>query len=223
MTPSPAKATSSTSIEMPGSKRTLVPAGTASRRAHRGLPIELQCLVGLREVEVRTDLHRAVAGVEHASATPDPGPRAARRRPRRGGPRRGRAGRRRRRRSPGASGAGWIGPCRVTSLVPSGKVASAWSSSISVSTPSITSEVSSTSRPADMISATDMPSRAASSTQAVSTATASGWLSSSPRSRRRRATSAAPATISRSCSWGVSSIRPPTRAQWLVWCSVVVD
>ena len=86
---------------------------------------------------------------------------------------------------PGASGAGWIGPCRVTSLVPSGKVASAWSSSISVSTPSITSEVSRTSRPADMISATDMPSRAASSTQAVSTATASGWLSSSPRSRRR--------------------------------------
>ena len=70
-------------------------------------------------------------------------------------------------------------------MVPSGKVASAWSSSIRVSTPSITSEVSSTSRPADMISATDMPSRAASSTQAVSTATASGWLSSSPRSRRR--------------------------------------
>ncbi len=39
--------------------------GHGQSAAHRGLPIELQCLVGLREVEVRTDLHRAVAGVEH--------------------------------------------------------------------------------------------------------------------------------------------------------------
>ena len=63
-TRSPARSTSTTVMGTPGSKRTLVPAGTASRRPVGRGPVEAQRLVGLGEVEVRADLHRTVAVVD---------------------------------------------------------------------------------------------------------------------------------------------------------------
>ena len=84
-----------------------------------------------------------------------------------------------------------IGPWTVTSLVPSGNVASTWTDSSISGTPSMTSSRASTERPALISSATVRPSRAPSSTKEVMIATASGWLSFSPRARRRSATSAA--------------------------------
>src|SRR3954451_15380204 len=67
-----------------------------------------------------------------------------------------------------------IGRCRVTSLVPSGKVASTWIDSIISGTPSITSSRLSTWRPISISSITGRPSLAASRTKDVSKATASG-------------------------------------------------
>ena len=68
----------------------------------------------------------------------------------------------------------WIGPCTVTSFVPSGNVASTCTESIISGTPSSTSSRVSTDRPADISSATVRPSRAPSSTKDVMIATASG-------------------------------------------------
>ncbi len=63
------------------------------------------------------------------------------------------------------SSVGWIGPWRVTSFVPSGKVASTWSSSNQgLDALHDVRGVEHSVRPADMIAETDMPSRAASST-----------------------------------------------------------
>ena len=61
-------------------------------------------------------------------------------------------------------------------------------------------------------SATDRPSRAPSTTKSVISAIASGWLSLTPRSSRRRATIAAIAIRSLSFSRGVRSIPPPPPA-----------
>src|SRR6185369_7626371 len=57
-----------------------------------------------------------------------------------------------------------------------------------------------------MRSATERPSRAPSTTKSVISAIASGWLSLTPRSSRRRATIAAMAIISLSFSRGVRFI-----------------
>src|SRR5579863_5024852 len=59
-----------------------------------------------------------------------------------------------------------------------------------------------------MSSATERPSRAPSTTKSVISATASGWLSLTPRSRRRLATIAAIAIMSLSFSRGVRFIGP---------------
>ena len=53
-----------------------------------------------------------------------------------------------------------MGWCTVTSLVPSGKVASTWMSAIISATPSITSARDSTVLPSLISAATDLPSRA---------------------------------------------------------------
>src|SRR4029453_1736831 len=99
-----------------------------------------------------------------------------------------------------------IGAWTVTSLVPSGKVASTWISSMMSATPSITCSRRSTWAPACIRSATERPPRAPSTTKSVISAIASGWLSFTPRSRRRRATLAAMATRSLSFSRGVRFI-----------------
>src|SRR5258708_1580125 len=92
-----------------------------------------------------------------------------------------------------------IGSWSVTSFRPSGKVASTWTSSIISGTPSMTSPRLRTWRPAFIRSETVRPSRAPSITQHESKATASGWLSKTPRARRSRAIS--PAMLSSSLSW----------------------
>src|SRR5258708_8621086 len=99
-----------------------------------------------------------------------------------------------------------IGLCTVTSLVPSGKVAATWMSWIISATPSITCSRRITVPPSRMSSATERPSRAPSTTKSVISATASGWLSFTPRSSRRRATLAAMATSNLSFSRGVRFI-----------------
>src|SRR6185437_11643342 len=99
-----------------------------------------------------------------------------------------------------------IGSCTVTSLVPSGKVASTCTSGIISAIPSITWARVSTCAPASISSATGRPSRAPSTTKSVIKAIASGWLSLTPRSRRRRATLAAMAISSLSFSRGVRFI-----------------
>src|SRR6185437_11706969 len=81
-----------------------------------------------------------------------------------------------------------IGWWTVTILVPSGKVASTWMSWIIEAIPSITWSAETTCAPASMSSATERPSRAPSTTKSVMRATASGWLSLTPRSSLRRAT-----------------------------------
>src|SRR5262249_52850471 len=67
-----------------------------------------------------------------------------------------------------------IGSCTVTSLVPSGNVASTWMSWIISAMPSITSPRVSTCAPASISSATVLPSRAPSTMKSVMSATASG-------------------------------------------------
>src|SRR4030095_12617262 len=102
-----------------------------------------------------------------------------------------------------------IGSCTVTSLVPSGNVASTWMSWIISAMPSITSLRVSTCAPASISSATVLPSRAPSTMKSVMSATAAGGLSLIPRSRRRRATTAAMAMSSLSFSRGVSFMKYP--------------
>ncbi len=80
-------------------------------------------------------------------------------------------------------------------------------------TPSMTSSRLRTCRAADASSDTLRPSRAPSSTNDVSSATASGWLSTTPLSLRSLATIAATWTKSRSCSWGESLIAPIAERQ----------
>src|SRR5262245_28021207 len=102
-----------------------------------------------------------------------------------------------------------IGSCTVTSLVPSGNVASTWMSWIISGMPSITWARVSTWAPVCISSATVLPSRAPSRMKSVMSATASGWLSLTPRSSRRRATMAAMAIMSLSFSRGVRFMSPP--------------
>src|SRR5208337_1553627 len=94
-----------------------------------------------------------------------------------------------------------IGLWTVTSLVPSGNVASIWISVIVSATPSMTSALLRMVVPALMISATLLPSRAISCIAEEIRAVASGRFSLSPRALRALATS--PATkinsLSRSC------------------------
>src|SRR3954468_2922161 len=156
----------------------------------RRLTVDLQRVVGLGEVVVRADLHGPVAGVDHRQ-----------RRTRASGVQLHRA--LARHDLPGDHG---IGRCTVTSLVPSGKVASICTESSISGTPSITSSRVSTVRPASMRSATPRPSRAPSMTYAAMTAVASGWLSRRPRARRARASPAATWISRRSCScWEIST------------------
>jgi hypothetical protein len=107
---------------MPGSKRTDVPAGTA-RRCPRRRAVEVQRRVRLGEVVVRADLHGRSPVLRTVSAStgrpaliviaPSPGIDLAPRDHE-------------------------IGPCTVTSLVPSGKVASTCTSaSISARPPDV--------------------------------------------------------------------------------------
>src|SRR5207253_785420 len=99
------------------------PGGHVEPKTARAVPVERERRVRLREVDVRADLHRAVAGVRdaqgHALA---PGVQLDL------------AGR-----DPELARDHWIGWCSVTSLRPSGKVASTCTSSTSSGTPSITS------------------------------------------------------------------------------------
>src|SRR5471032_1352388 len=76
-------------------------------------------------------------------------------------------------------------------------------------TPSITCSRRITVPPSRIRSATERPSRAPSTTKSVISATASGWLSFTPRSRRRRATLAAIETSNLSFSRGVRFMRSP--------------
>ena len=62
--PVAAQRTRSTSRAMPGSNRTDVPAGTASRCPQAASRSNVERRVGLGEVVVRADLHRPVAGVD---------------------------------------------------------------------------------------------------------------------------------------------------------------
>src|SRR5207237_6766463 len=84
-----------------------------------------------------------------------------------------------------------IGSCTVTSLVPSGKVASTWMSWIISGMPGITWSRVRTCAPACIRWATVRPSRAPSTMKSEIIAIASGWLSLTPRSTRRRAAIAA--------------------------------
>src|SRR4051812_4125860 len=102
-----------------------------------------------------------------------------------------------------------IGLWTVTSLVPSGKVASTWISWIISAMPSITCSRRITVPPSRISSATERPSRAPSTTKSLISATASGWLSLTPRSSRRRATLAAIATSNLSFSRGVRFMGAP--------------
>jgi hypothetical protein len=82
-------------------------------------------------------------------------------------------------------------PCKVTSLVPSGNVASTCTWSSIPDTSSVTSSRFNTCRPSLIRSATRRPRRVHSSTQDVSTAITSAQLRGSPRSRRAQARPAA--------------------------------
>ena len=81
-----------------------------------------------------------------------------------------------RRERPGSTGfvPGRIGSCTVTSLVPSGKVASTCSIGISSATPGITSSVVRMVEPNAIRSATERPSRAPSRISSAMIAVASG-------------------------------------------------
>src|SRR5262245_36184192 len=103
-----------------------------------------------------------------------------------------------------------IGSCTVTSLVPSGNVASTCTSWTISAMPSITCARVTTAAPASISSATLRPSRAPSRMKSVISATASGWLSFTPRSSLRRATIAAMAMSSLSLSRGVRFMSLPS-------------
>src|SRR5207245_8993302 len=149
------------------------PCGDVEAEPLRRRTVERQRRIHVGEVEVRAHLHRPVAGVLDHEAAPLPAgvelDQAVRNDHLTGD----------------HHGIGWW---RVTSLVPSGKVASTWTSCRSSGTPSITSSRLSTARPADMRSATVRPSRAPSSTKDESRAVASGTLSFTPLALRSRAT-----------------------------------
>src|SRR4029077_7902693 len=174
--------------------------------AARLLAIELQRRIGLEEMIVRADLDRPVAGVGDGE-----------RRGLAAGVERDLAGLDEE--LAGGHGVSFqrIGSCTVTSFVPSGNVASTWISGIISAMPSITWARVITWAPACIRSATLLPSRAPSRMKSEISATASGWLSLTPRSSRRRATMAAMAIKSLSFSRGVrcmcASINPKFR-QW---------
>src|SRR5262249_41039472 len=137
--------------------------------------IEGQRGVGLRQVDMATDLHRAVAGVHDQDldalrARVDLDITAAAKDFTRN------------------HGVGWW---RVARLVAAGDVACTWTPLGRSGPPSITSSRLSTPHPLAIRSATVRPSRAPSRMWSVITATASGWLRRRPRARRRRANSAA--------------------------------
>ena len=73
-----------------------------------------------------------------------------------------------------------MGSCTVTSLVPSGKVASTCSTGRSCATPGITSSLVRMVEPNAISSATERPSRAPSRISSAMIAVASGWLSFRP-------------------------------------------
>src|SRR5690606_23118656 len=137
--------------------------GDVEAKAARRRAVEFERGVGLGEVVVRADLDRAVAGVAHHQ------------------------------RARGAADGEFdvavgdeefsgdhrpaphtIGLCTVTSLVPSGNVASTWMSGTSSGTPSITSARVSRVAPKLISSATGRPSRAPSRIAQLISATASG-------------------------------------------------
>ena len=121
----PAKATSRTSRVWPGSKRTAVPAGMSRRKPRAAARSKLSAGVGFVEMVVGADLDRAVAGVgddERHRLAADVEFEFAR------------FGEKILRESSRLTG-WWT----VTSLVPSGKVASTWMSWIISATPSMTS------------------------------------------------------------------------------------
>src|SRR5215471_7208732 len=192
-------------------------AGLPGLEAHRGarrdvephaarlLAIELQRRIGIEEMIVRADLDRPVAGVgdgeRHGLATGVEGDLAGLDE--------------QLARDHGALVLSYhrIGSCTVTSFVPSGNVASTWISGIISAMPSITWARVMTWAPACMSSATLLPSRAPSRMKSEISATASGWLSLTPRSSRRRATIAAMAINSLSFSRGVRFIVAPQSSQ----------
>src|SRR5262245_33620289 len=177
--------------------------GDIEPHAARLFAIEFERRIGLEEMIMRADLDRPIAGVgnrqchglatgieldltlldEHFTGNHEAPPR----------PR-----------------VHLIGSRTVTSLVPSGKVASTWMSWIISAMPSMTSLRVSTCAPASINSATVLPSRAPSTMKSVMSATASGRLSLTPRSRRRRATIAAMAMSSLSFSRGVRFMTSPS-------------
>src|ERR1700733_3110403 len=122
------------------------------------VPVEAQRRVGLREVEVRSYLGGAGRGGGRDQRQGRP-PRVQRH---------GALARQDLARDHG------IGSCTVTSLVPSGNVASTWTSVSISGTPSITSSLVSTARPVVISSTTGRPSRAPSSRNDVIRAAASG-------------------------------------------------
>src|SRR6056297_2319037 len=99
-----------------------------------------------------------------------------------------------------------MGVWTVTSLVPSGNVASTCTEWSICAMPSMHCSAVMTCAPASIRSATLRPSRAPSTTKSVISATASGWLSRTPRASLPRATMAATLISSLSFSRGVGSI-----------------
>src|SRR3954454_3729445 len=174
------------------------PSRNVETEAPRLFPVEGQRAVRLEEMIVGTDLDRPVAGIGDLQAdgfaavvqgdltgldeqfTRDHGNSLLQR----------------------------IGRWTVTSFVPSGNVASTWISWIISGMPGMTCSRVITSAPSRISSATLRPSRAPSTTKSVMRAMASGYLSLTPRSRRRRATTAAMATSSLSFSRGDRFMAP---------------
>ena len=159
------------------------------------LPVELERGVGVGQVQVRADLHGPVAGVDDDERAALVGGAV-------GVDLQVAVGQAERARSLVRRRARWGRGC-VTSLRPSGKVASTCTSCSSSATSGSTWSAVSTCRPASISSATPTPSRARSMTQVLSRATVSGWLSRTPRSSRSRATIPATASSSFSVSPGV--------------------
>src|SRR5262249_13993314 len=149
---------------LPGFKAHRGAGGDVEPHATRLFAIEFQRRIGLEEMIVRSDLDRPVAGIgdrqrDRLAASIDldlvvldehlTGDHSA-------------------------ASVHRIGSCTVTSLVPSGNVASTWMSWIISAMPSITSPRVSTCAPASISSATVLPSRAPSTMKSVMSATASG-------------------------------------------------
>ena len=112
---SPANSTKRTSFSSPGSNRTEVPAGMFRRMPRAACAVEVQRVVDFEKVIVAADLDGPVAGVPHhelRGLPPDVG-----------------LDRRRFQECIRlVSWTYWMGSCTVTSFVPSGKVASTWTS-----------------------------------------------------------------------------------------------